>query len=245
MATWLCPAGVTSVIVECWGGGPGGRIGAAGYGSGGGGGAAYARGTCAVTPGNNYTYTVGVGGPANNNGGDSQFTGDIGPEAVSAHRGGAAGDAAKGIGGQAASSSGTTKFSGGDGADAPNGYGGSGPGGGGGSCASRGGAGANGSGQSGAPQNAEAGGGGNGGATGPLGPVGTTGQAPGGGTGGSGDNVGSPVPPAGPEGAVVIWEDLGAWPPFGQTPIDEFGAPVDNTTFISGNPKTRKSAFMV
>ena len=61
--TWLCPVGVTSVDVECWGGG-----GAAGFPTtkgttGAGGGGAYSKKlSIATTPGNNYTVTVGAGG---------------------------------------------------------------------------------------------------------------------------------------------------------------------------------------
>ena len=64
-ATWTCPAGVTSVQVECWGGGGAGGsakcfggMGDYAYGAGGAGGA-YAFKTVSVTPG--LTYTVNVG----------------------------------------------------------------------------------------------------------------------------------------------------------------------------------------
>jgi hypothetical protein len=64
--TWVCPAGVTSVQVEVWGGGGGGgsatRATGSAYGGGGGGGA-YARlNSYAVTEGNSYIYIVGAGG---------------------------------------------------------------------------------------------------------------------------------------------------------------------------------------
>jgi glycine rich protein len=66
--TWECPAGVTSIHVECWGGGGGGgggtRFSGTSYsGSGGGGGGEYAsENALAVTPGHIYSYTVGAGG---------------------------------------------------------------------------------------------------------------------------------------------------------------------------------------
>ena len=64
---WTCPAGVTYVQVECWGGGGAGgsskRTGTGGTAfAGGGGGGAYASSTFSVTPGNNYTVNVGTGG---------------------------------------------------------------------------------------------------------------------------------------------------------------------------------------
>jgi hypothetical protein len=62
--TWTCPAGVTEVLAECWGGGGGGGGSGTTNGRGGNGGAggAYARKTIAVTAGNGYTVTVGTGG---------------------------------------------------------------------------------------------------------------------------------------------------------------------------------------
>jgi len=65
--TWICPAGVTSVLVECWGAGGGGGsakatlISGGVYGAtygGGGGGGAYASSTVSVSPGNSYPYFV-------------------------------------------------------------------------------------------------------------------------------------------------------------------------------------------
>ena len=67
-STWTCPAGVTSVKVECWGaGGSGGGFSSSISLSGGGGGGAYTvNNTVAVVPGTTYTITVGVG-PAGTN----------------------------------------------------------------------------------------------------------------------------------------------------------------------------------
>ena len=63
--TWTCPADVTSVQVEGYGGSGGGCAGAtekACY-SGGGGGGAYSKVNAFVsTPGNNYTVTIGAAG---------------------------------------------------------------------------------------------------------------------------------------------------------------------------------------
>lgn len=63
--SWICPAGVTSISVGCWGAGGGGGYGGTGNrdGGGGGGGGAYTRNaTVTVIPGNTYTITVGANG---------------------------------------------------------------------------------------------------------------------------------------------------------------------------------------
>ena len=64
---WTAPTGVTSVTVECWGGGGAGGGDAQTNPNVGGGGAggAYARKVVSVTPGNTYTVTVGTGGAGN------------------------------------------------------------------------------------------------------------------------------------------------------------------------------------
>lgn len=128
--TWLCPAGVTNVAVECWGGGGAGGGNTTGAdGAGGGGGGAYsASTTIAVTPGNTYTVTVGLGGLAVSNatgggGGDSWFNtaGTIlakGGAGGGVPIGGAAGIG--GTGGALASGIGTTRFSGGTGGNGVN-----------------------------------------------------------------------------------------------------------------------------
>ncbi len=82
--TFTVPSGVTSILVESWGGGGAGG-GAAGNGThsgGGGGGGAYNSGTISVIPGNSYPVTVGTGGNgfsgANGSaGGASSFNGLI------------------------------------------------------------------------------------------------------------------------------------------------------------------------
>ena len=69
--TWTCPAGISSIQVEAWGGGGGAKNSANGAGNvtGGGGGGAYARrNTITVVPGTTYTITVGIGGDASDGG---------------------------------------------------------------------------------------------------------------------------------------------------------------------------------
>jgi hypothetical protein len=114
--TWTCPAGVTSVDVECVGGGGGGRGGTLATQQAGGGGGAYARNaSVAVTPGNNYTITVGAGGTAGASGGGSGGDGgdtSFGTTTVVADGGKGGTSGGPGAGGLAASSTGTTTTSG-------------------------------------------------------------------------------------------------------------------------------------
>ena len=82
---WLAPAGVTSVVVECWGaGGSGGSTSTGGVGGGGAGGSYVINENITVIPGTNYNVTVGAGGVASINGstngtagGNSQFSSTI------------------------------------------------------------------------------------------------------------------------------------------------------------------------
>lgn len=94
--TFTVPCGVTSIEVDCWGGG--GAGGAAdmnnGKGAGGGGGGAHATKTLAVTAGQTYTITRGAGGVGNNNGnggngGNTTFTGPGGTVVAQGGTGGA------------------------------------------------------------------------------------------------------------------------------------------------------------
>ena len=66
--TWVCPAGVTALLVECYGAGGGGGAdsggNAEGAGGGGGGGAYARRNAQAVTPFASHSYAVGVAGTA-------------------------------------------------------------------------------------------------------------------------------------------------------------------------------------
>ena len=115
--TWTCPAGVTSVTVQCWGGGGAGGGGAYlastySYEVGGGGaGGSYISYTVSVTPGNVYNFTVGAGGTGvagtsstagNGNAGGSTFFGNstagVSSDAVVLATGGAGGNGAMGLG---------------------------------------------------------------------------------------------------------------------------------------------------
>ena len=85
--SWTAPAGVTSIKVECVGGGGGGGPAADDEAGGGGGGGAYARrNSMAVTPGNAYAYSIGLGGGSGGSGGTTTFTGNSGVQCV-AHGG--------------------------------------------------------------------------------------------------------------------------------------------------------------
>lgn len=115
--TWTAPTGVTSARVGCWGAGGKGQNGGDAYGGGGG---AYAEKEVSVTPESSYTVVVGDAGTGSGN--DSTFNGT---DVVA--KGGARGDTG-GAGGQASASTGTTKYDGGDGAQATPGGGGGGAG---------------------------------------------------------------------------------------------------------------------
>ena len=76
--SWVCPTGVTSVTVECWGGGGGGGgvSGVTGAASGGGAGGSYTKMTgVSVTPGSSYNCVVGAGGASGANTGTNGGTG--------------------------------------------------------------------------------------------------------------------------------------------------------------------------
>jgi hypothetical protein len=182
--TWTCPAGVTQVFAECWGSGGSGATGNSGNGGGGGGGE-YAAQFVAVTPGNNYSYTVAAGGATSSGsavnghaGASSTFAGDS--VTVTAH-GGAAGtfQSHSGGGGSGGSgSSNTVNFPGGAGGPAfP--YSGSG-----GSSAGTAAAGQIGNGYGNAPAAPTGGGAGGAGTGANSGANGSAGAAPGGGGGG-------------------------------------------------------------
>lgn len=193
--SWQAPVGVTSVLVEAWGaGGGGGGTGSTTGDAGGGGGGAYASATVSVTPGNNYSYTVGIGGAAGTStsdpgdaGGFSQWESGASVKAD----GGDGGqfnaayptlEGGNGFGGSTADSVGTTEYAGGDGfeASASGGYGGGGGGGGAGST----GAGNAGSGVNGGSAKTENGGaGGNSGGTSGDGSIGSNYGGGGGGAG--------------------------------------------------------------
>lgn len=205
--TWTVPEAVSSVTIEVWaGGGSGGGSGALPSGGGGGGGAYSKLNSFAVTVGNSYTVTVGIGGgnPGGGNngvaGGDSWFN----STSTVLAKGGGGGVAGTGIGtngtggggGAAASGVGDVKFSGGAGSTA-NGGAFSGSGGGGAGSTGNGG---NANGGSGGTGTTVGGGNGaNGVANGSLGISGSV--AGGGGSGGGSGNHGSGN---GARGQVVI-----------------------------------------
>ncbi|MBL7950443.1 MAG: T9SS type A sorting domain-containing protein [Flavobacteriales bacterium] len=123
--TFVVPAGVSQVTVECWGGGGRGGARTTNGRGGGGGGGAYVRSVISVTEGSTYTVTVGTGSTGTGAGGDSWFST---ASTVMAKGGSSAGNnnANGASGGAAASSIGTFKFAGGNGANAPSGTGGGG-----------------------------------------------------------------------------------------------------------------------
>lgn len=98
--TWICPANVTSIQVECWGGGGAGGSGLKNTSSafaGGGAGGAYSRvNALSVTPNTSYTVSIGAGGVslitpdlATAPGGDSSFS--FGASTLCLAKGGAGG----------------------------------------------------------------------------------------------------------------------------------------------------------
>lgn len=113
---------VTSVTVECWGGGgKGGSRTSSGAGGGAGGGA-YSKSVLTVIPGNSYTVTVGIGSSSTSAGGDSWF---INNNTILAKGGNSvANNTADGAsGGSAEDGIGEIKYSGGNGANGHHGSG--------------------------------------------------------------------------------------------------------------------------
>ena len=206
--TWTCPAGVTSVQVECWGGGAKGFV--ATVRKWGGGGGAYSKAnSISVTPGNNYTVTVGPG--TSTSGNDTWF----GSTGTCLAKGGSNGN-----GGASGSGVGDTKYSGGSGgSSALKGV----AGGGGGSSAgtaSNGAAGSASSGNTGGEGGTAPAGGGNGGNGGYYTtPDPVAGSAPGGGGGGPSAVVDGANGGAG----RVVLTYTAEEPPTGQPAIKRFG----------------------
>lgn len=119
--TITIPCGVTSVIVEAWGGGgAGSTLVSLTNGGGGGGGGAYSRGVVTVTPQATYSITVGGGGTGTVSGGDFWF--NTATTVMAKGGSGANNDSGTGAtGGQAGAcvtTSGGTTLSGGNGASA-------------------------------------------------------------------------------------------------------------------------------
>jgi len=106
--TWVCPTGITSVFIYCFGGGGGagtnfGRSGGQG---------GYAEGTYTVVPGTTYTITIGAGGsagtPAGSAGGETWFGVNSSSKLVSA-TGGAGGPNNSGTASNGIGVNGTTR----------------------------------------------------------------------------------------------------------------------------------------
>lgn len=184
--TFTVPPQVTQLTVQAWGGGGGGR-GDGTQSTGGGGGGAYASGVVTVTPGQVINLTVGAGGVATSNPGQSGQASIFGANNVVA-AGGTGGTNNGGAGGSIDASVGTSRIAGGTGGNRDQSLLGllAGSGGGGGGSATTtttGGNGANGSGNTGGNGGTGTGNGGKGGDN--LG-NGANGVAPGGGGGGKG-----------------------------------------------------------
>ena len=226
---WTCPAGVTSVTAECWGGGGAGgaafRNATSGSNTTGGGGAggAYAKKLISgLIPGNNYTVTVGAGGVSVANasdgtsvpGGDSWF----GTPATVLAKGGAGGIARKGAGlvgsggvGSTVGSIGDVLFAGGSGSSGT----GATSGGGGGGSGGTGIAGITAAGSSGAAAVTNGGPGGNGTTTNGDGSAPASG--PGGGGGGARGPNSAKAGGAGSSGQVVLTFSAGSPAPLTYT----------------------------
>lgn len=113
---YLVPAGVTIISVQCWGAGGGGSSCTSNNRQGGGGGGgAYASSQISVTPGTTYNISVGAGGAANSNGGNSTFNGLS--VVAAGGSGGTSNSSTAGLGGTVANSTGTVMFAGGNGAN--------------------------------------------------------------------------------------------------------------------------------
>ncbi|MDR3634356.1 MAG: carboxypeptidase-like regulatory domain-containing protein [Isosphaeraceae bacterium] len=201
--TWTCPAGVTSVQVECWGGGGAGSS-LAGGGAGGG---AYARGNAVpVTPGTVYAVHVGSGGSGAGTGGqagDGSYFNTVGTVFATPGQGTSSNTGA--AGGTAALSVGDVTFDGGNGGNASTNDTGQQYGGGGGGVAGSGGAGANG-GNATSTAGGIGGGAGTSGGNGEFG-TGLNGSSAGGGGGGGG--TGASGASSGGNGQVLLTWSVG------------------------------------
>jgi len=236
---WTCPAGVTTIQIETWGGGGGGGNARSlnGNGGGGGGGGGYTTASIPVTPGTTYYYTIGAGGigalatgPIATAGGRSCLSTAIncGGTILSSANGGAFGVSAilptgpvSGAGG----AGGTGTFNGGNGGNGVGATNATGGGGGGGGGASTAGAGGNGIGKTFGAGAAV--GGGNGG-SGAQGLAGTAGLVIGG--GGSGGHRTAGVNRDGGAGATGQVRITYPTPPC--------FAPSQATAFVVGTPTT-------
>ncbi len=126
--TFIVPAGVTSILVECVGAGGGGSsLTANNARGGGGGGGAFASSVLSVIPGTSYSVVVGSGGLANTSGGSSSFGSNL--VLAAGGTGGVNNNSTAGAGGTIAASIGTTRYPGGNGANGGTTYSGGGGGG--------------------------------------------------------------------------------------------------------------------
>lgn len=204
---WVCPQGVTSVVVELWGGGGGAGGNVVVFGSApGGGGGAYSKKTVSVSYGNTYQIIIGSGGAGAPNSsfptaGQSGQNSVFGSSLVVAVGGsGGAYLSNYGIGGQSSLCVGDITYSGGNGSDRPNEY----YGGGGGGSAGTGSNGNNASGYIGATAVIGGGSGGNAGVGDPLYILPGVAGSPGGGGGGAGATSLGPGGGSGADGKAVL-----------------------------------------
>lgn len=207
--TYTVPAGVYSIIVECWGAGGGGGSsntnGGQARAGGGGGGGGYSYSVVSVTPGNNYNVVVGTGGSGGTNGaGSAGGNSTFNATTVLARGGSGGGRGGNGSAGPGATAgTGSTTYTGGNGAGGANATGSGGGGGGAGS----GGNGGNASGTTGGSGTASNGGNGGAGRSGSS-AAGNNGNNYGGGGSGGYATAGTPEQ-AGGNGAngyvVITW----------------------------------------
>jgi len=210
--TWVCPAGVTSVAVECWGAGkngnPGGNFGG---GIGGNGGGYAKKNSLTVTPGNSYSYFVGAAsaGPTDN---DTWFSDT---STVLAYGGANAGNSTPGVG--------DVTHLGGTGAS-----GGTGPGSVGGGGGSSAGPSSDGNGGSSSTAGSAVTGGGAGGNGGASGAAGSAAASPGGGGGGGAAEFSFPAGGAGGSGQIVLTYSGGGGTVFSYGFWSSFGRPLQH-----------------
>jgi len=237
--TWTVPAGVTSVVAECWGGGGGGSHNGSNTqrpGGGGGGGGYSKSNSVAVTSGSNYTVTVGAAVSAETAGNYTQFVGNS-SQSCYANGGGLTTTRTGGTGAStAAPAVGDTRYGGGTGGTAGNTNGFGGGGGGEGACTTT--TGNNGAGTSSATGGAggngcDGGDGGRGGDNSDSPTASTAGVAPGGGGGGSGGNVNTGK--GGAAGQIMItytiYTDLGNGTDGGNSTIGPGGSATEIDRF--------------
>jgi hypothetical protein len=226
---WLCPAGVTTVKAECWGGGATGGLGAGG----GGGGEYAAEASLAVTAGNRYAFVVGAGGgpggiSIQHHGGASTFAGNSVTVTANGGAYSRTGTTPGGVGGTGSAN--TTHFNGGAGGTSPS-Y----AGGGGGSSGYSGGAGTAGSAGTatvGGAGGVGPGGDGGAGANKPGFPV--VGAAPGGGGGGGYSTSGNFFGASGGNGQVLLTYTVAAGAPVNGSSTT-FGSAASTGTIVTAH----------